>query len=189
MSLEEIKKRIDSEARADAERIKDEGKAEAEAIMSTSRNQASDILEAAKEQAEHESSRMRKELLSGAEIEASTMLIAARESVIEGHIGAVKSRVARMLSDSKQCGKLIEGAAQEFEKLAARKDMVVRVDRKWLAQVRRLGYVAEAGSDGELTMATRDGSVTLDASPMALAEKYEREARSSLSSRLFGSDK
>lgn len=187
MSLEEIRKRIDSEAKSEAERVSEKGRAEADAILAKAREEAEVILKTAKSEAEREASRIKREMVSAAEIEASALLLGAREYVVDGCIVQVKKQVEERLSDTKALGKLIGGAAAEFEALVARKDMVVKAGGPALKDVRKMGFVAKEGEEGELSITSRDGSMALDVSPHSLADKYEPEGRNLLAQKIFGS--
>ncbi len=189
MSLEEIRKRIDSEAKAEAVKVKDEGSSEADSILVEARAQADSILKAARVQGAREADRIKKEVLSGAQIEANAMLLGARESVIDSCMDKVKQQVESKLSDKKMLGRLMDSASAEFETIAARRDMVVRAERSRIADVRKMGFVVQEGAEGELSISSRDGSMAIDISPHSLAEKYEADGRSMLLRRIFGSGK
>ncbi len=184
MSLEEIRKSIDKEARGRADSIREEGAAEAAAILKSARASAAELLKAAKTEAGKESERIRSGQVSGAHIEISSMMVAAREAVLERHMDRLKKSISSELS-GKKLDKIVAGAAKQFSRFAPKGEMVVRVGKRNAAIVKKLGYATVQGKEDQLSIESRDGSVSIDASPRGLTEMHAAEARSALAARLW----
>lgn len=184
MSLEEIRKSIEKEAKGRADSITGDGASEAAAILKTARDSAAGILKAANAEAQKEAARIRHEQISGANMQANSMLVAAREQVLEQHIDRLKKGIAAQI-ESKKLDKVIAGAAKQFAKFSAKSDMVVRTGKSDAKLVKKLGYEYVAGREGELSIESRDGSISIDASPKGLANMHAAEARSLLAARLW----
>jgi vacuolar-type H+-ATPase subunit E/Vma4 len=184
MSLEEIRKSIDKEAKRRADSIKDEGAAEAAAIIKAAKASAAELVKSAHMEAEKEAARVKNEQISGAQMEISTMLVNARESVIERHTEQLKKTVAMQFS-GKMMEKLINAAVKQFGRFAAKDDMVIRAGKHDIELVKRLGYGYVAGADDQLLVESKDGSISIDASPCGMAERHLAEARALLASRLW----
>lgn len=187
MSLEEIRKTIEKEARAEADRVTEEGDREADSAVAEAKQKALEILKAAKAEAQKEADRIKREMLSGAEMEANGIILAAKESVLEHGVGPVMRASVRELS-GKKSDKLIESAVKSFGKLAPKGEIVVKTGKKNIQAVRNLGFLAVEGSRDELTLSTKDGRISLDASAKSIVEQHEKEARSILAARLFGKE-
>lgn len=184
MSLEEIRKSIEREAKGRADSIHEEGASEAAAILKEAKASAADILKAAKAEAEKETERIKMERTSGAQMEANSMLVAAKEEVLERHVHSITKRVAAELS-GKRLDRVVSGAARQFTRFGSKADMVVRTGKRSAAVVKKLGYQMVSGSEGELSVESKDGTISIDASPSALAERRAPEARALLASRLW----
>jgi V/A-type H+-transporting ATPase subunit E len=188
MSLEEIRKSIDRDAKAQAGSIGEAGAAEAAAILKAARLSAAEMLKAAKEEANRETERVRKEKISEAQIEIGSLLVGAKESVLDRHIEPLKRSIASQLS-GKKLDKVLSGAAKEFAKFSSKSHMVVRTGGKNTSLAKRLGYQTVRGSDGDLSVESRDGSVSIDASPAGLTEMYAPQARTLLAAKLWKVEK
>jgi V/A-type H+-transporting ATPase subunit E len=184
MSLEEIRKSIDREAKLRADSIREEGEAEAAAILKAARLSAAELLKAAEAGADKEAERIGREQASGAQMEASSMLVAAKEEVLERHMEQLKKGIAAQLS-ANRLDKVLAGAAKQFARFSPKGEMVVRTGKKNAALVRKLGYDAVAGEEGQLSVESRDGGISIDASPEGLAEMSAPEARTLLAARLW----
>lgn len=184
MSLEEIKKSIDRDAKAQSASISEAGAAEAASILKEAKASASAILSSAKTEAESEAQRVKRERLSEAQMAVSAMLVEAKEAVLEQHIEPLKRSIASELS-GKKLGAVIAGAAREFSKFSPKGTMVVKTGGKNAAVAKKLGYDTVRGADDELTVQSRDGTVSIDASPDGLARMHEAEARRLLAARLW----
>lgn len=184
MSLEEIRRSIDKDAKARADSVEEEGAAEASAILKEAKARAGEILKAAKAEAEKEAERIKREQVSGVQIEIGTMLVNARESVLERHMPSVKKNVAARLG-GKNMNKIIEGAAKQFSRFAPKDQMVVRAGKGNAAIAKKLGYQTLAGKESELVIESKDGSLSIDASPQGLAERHGAEARGLLAAKLW----
>jgi vacuolar-type H+-ATPase subunit E/Vma4 len=184
MSLEEIRKSIDSDAKARSGSIRDQGAAEAAAIIKAAKTSASEILKAATEGAAKETERVKKEKISEAQMEANALVVSAKEDVLERHIEPLKRTIASELS-GKNLSKVLSGAAKEFARFSSKGEMVVRTGSKNAALVRKLGYKTEHGNDSELSVESKDGSITIDVSPHGLTEVYAPRARTLLAAKLW----
>ncbi|MDE1865910.1 MAG: hypothetical protein KGH94_04720 [Candidatus Micrarchaeota archaeon] len=184
MSLEEIRKSIDKDARTRSESIREEGASEASAIIKEAKERASEVIKTAKAEAEKEAERIRREQVSGTQIEVNSMLVNARESVLERHMPSLKKGVASRLS-GKNLDKILAGAAKQFSRFSAKEHMVVRTGKSNAAAARKLGYPVVSGREGELTLEAKDGSVSVDASPSGLAERHAADARGLLAAKLW----
>jgi vacuolar-type H+-ATPase subunit E/Vma4 len=184
MSLEEIRKSIEKEAKGRADSINGEGAAEAADILKTARASASDILKAANAEAQKEMARIKHEQTSGAQMQASSMMVAAKEQVLEQHIDRLKKGIAAQI-ESKKLDKVISAAAKQFAKFSAKSEMVVRAGKSDAKLVKKLGYEYVAGREGQLSIESRDGSISIDASPAGLASMHAAEARALLAAKLW----
>lgn len=184
MSLDEIRKSIDAEARKSADSIKKEGEGEADAVLKAARSRAAEILKAAKSDAEREAERIRGEQISGTRMEASSMVVAAKEAVLERHMDQLRKSIALQLA-AKRLDRVIAGAAKQFARFSPKGSMVVRTGKAHAALVKKLGYEALQGKEGELSVESRDGSVSIDASPHGLARMHAPEARALLAAKLW----
>jgi V/A-type H+/Na+-transporting ATPase subunit E len=184
MSLEEIRKSIDKDAESRADSIREEGASAAAAMIKEARARAAVILKAAKEDAEKEAERIKRERLSGVQMEISSMIFSAKESVLEKQMDGVKRRVASQLA-GKRLEKVIAEAAKQFSKFAPEHQMVVRTGKKNAALVKKLGYSVVLGAGDDLRLESKDGSVSIDASPNGLAERHGAEAKGLLAARLW----
>ena len=184
MSLEEIRKSIDKEATARSGSIEREGAAEAAAILKAARASAAEILRIAKSEAEKEAARVRHEQLSGVQMEVSSLVIAAKEQVLEHHMDGLTRNIATQLG-GRSLNKIIAGAAKQFLKFSSNGKMVIRTGKKNSALVKKLGYEPVHGAEGELLVESRDGTISIDASPSGLAKMHSAEARALLAARLW----
>ena len=79
----------------------------------------------------------------------------------------------------------MSGAARQFSRFSEKDDMVVSDREEEPALIKRLGYEAKPGREGVLSVETRDGSMSIDASPESLAERHAAEAKALLAARLW----
>jgi V/A-type H+-transporting ATPase subunit E len=184
MSLDEIRKSIDKDAKVRADSIREEGAAEAAAILKDARAKAAEILKASKIEAQKDAERIKREQISGVQMEISSMFVNAREAVLERHMQSLKKGITAQLT-GKNLDKVVGGAARQFTKFASKNEMVVRVGKKNAAIVKRLGYQPVSGKENDLSIESNDGSISIDASPNGLADRHAPEARALLASKLW----
>ncbi len=187
MPLEEIRKSIDKDASAQAAKIRAEGDREAEAIINAAEARADEILKAARIEAEKEAGRIKAEQVSGAEIEANSMLLVAMGSVVDREVGRVIREAQKQLGSGSLAEKLLSSALREFSKHASKKDIIVKASKRNARLAKDLGYDAVASdAEEEILISARDGSMSLDASPRTLAAGHDALARRMLHEKLFG---
>ena len=190
MSLDHIRKSIDKDARDQAARIRADGVTEAEAIINAAEAKAADMLKVARAEAEKEAERIRAEQVSGTEIETNSMLLVAMESAVDREIGRVTREARKQLCAGRIIEKILSNAMREFSKTAPKKDIIAKVAKRNVKLAKGLGCdVAASNSEGEITLSTKDGSVSLDASPITLVAGHDALARRILHAKLFGKER
>ncbi len=185
MSLEEIKKSIDKEAKSESAKIISAADTESERILKEAGERALEITGHAKGEAKKEAERVSKERISGAEIEANSVLVAAKESVISKGAVAVKRDVASKIS-KKLIEKSVSAAIKELSKVANKNDIIIKCGKKNEAALKKLGFEVVRSADDVLLVSTRDGTISIDASAESLAAKMDGDIRSLLNEKLFG---
>lgn len=183
MALDELRERIERDAKAEASRIGREAEAEAGRVLGAARKEAAEAKKRARESAERESDEKAKDAKAALEDEIEGMLSSARQEAIGAQLAefgeAVKDRLSLRERD------IIRSAIAEFSRVARPEHSVIRISKRHADLAgRAIGKVEHAEMRGA-SISSLDGRVTADATVDGLAEANSDAIRRALAGRLF----
>ncbi len=184
MALDELRRRIEHDAKAEASRIDGETEAAAERIVEGARRESAEIKARVRESAEKEAELKRKDAKASLEDEVETMLSSARVEAIESQLAEFSESVKDRLSLRER--EIIKSAIAEFSKVARPEHSVVRISKKHADLVGKSTGKIEHDDIRGAVISSIDGKVTADATIDGLAETNSDAIRMSLARGLFG---
>ena len=184
MTLEELRKDIEKDSRADASKIEKNTEKEVEAVLKDAREKAEHIAGSAKADIEAQEEREKKELEADLDIEGSAMLLSAREEVIEKGMKDVRKAIATELKGS-HMKEMLKSAVELFARAVPKEEITVVVAKGEGEMAKGLGLkVQHADVDG-FELYSEDRSVMLDGSIGRLLDSYEDTIKSALYGSIF----
>ncbi|AEA46335.1 V-type ATP synthase subunit E [Archaeoglobus veneficus] len=181
--IEEIRKKGDEEVR----RIKGEAESEAEKIIAEAKEKAEEILKKAKEEAEKEAERLRRQEISGVNLEMKRLLLNKRKEALETVYEIVQDRIKQMDTETKK--KLLENLIKKN----AVGEMVVYsnkddepVVREVISDMADLKYGGNIDCLGGVILESPDGEVRINLTFDELLKQLYEQKMSEVSKILFG---
>ncbi len=186
MPLSGLKEGIAEEAEAKAKQVEADGDEAVEKILAEASAKAEEILGAAKEAAAKDSKAMLQESEANAQIEADSLLLAAKEVVLRRELPKVTKQVADKIRKD-YLAELVAAALSSFSAVASESGMIAEVSKSCEKMVKGPKKVINGMDDGAVFY-SGDRSVRLDATVGSILSRSESELRSATSKVLFQVD-
>lgn len=184
MALDELRKNIERDARAEAARIDKEGESESQRIIAEATRKAEGIKKKAQEGALADVELRKRDTLIELEMEAGNMLAAAKEDNIERQQRQFVEVVKRRLY--KREPEIIKSAVKNFSSVVPLESATIRIDKKNASLVKAPGAKVEHDNIHGVVLVSLDGKVTADATVEGLIESNAETIRGILTGGLFG---
>ncbi len=184
MSLDEIRKSIEDESRSSAARIRKEAEREEGLILDEAGGKADAIIKAAKEEAEYERKRITAEHDAGVELEVNSIMLNAKEQVIESSVVDVRKEVERMLA--KRSGELFKKAVAFFSKSTGSSSIKVVTNKRLASSLGIKKENLEYGDMEGFVLKSADPKAIMDLTAKSISKRYENEMRNAVSRSVFG---
>ncbi len=186
MPLETLKKSITKEAEEKSAAIVEEAEKEASRIIKEAEEQAKEIKRVADAEAEKEAQRLRKEGESGTEIEASSMLLEAKNIAIERALQKSIGMLRGELSKKAMKKVLDQGIKQFAEVIGSNSAMVIKTAKQNADIVKGMGHKVEYADIDGFILCSPDGKIALNATADSIIEGQAENARRFIEAELFG---
>ena len=186
MALEVLVKEISKKGEEEIKRIRAEAEKEAEQIIAEAKEKAEDILKKAKEEAEKEAERLRRQEISGVNLEMKRLMLNKRKDALESVFGMVKDRIKQMDSEMKK--KLLENLIKKN----AVDGMIVYSNKDYEPVVREIISGMELKYGGNIDclsgmiLESPDGEVRINLTFDELLKQLYEQKMSEVSKILFG---
>ncbi len=184
MALDELRRRIEHGARAEAAGIEKEAEAQAARAIDEAREMAAAMKRKAHESAMEEAGFKKKDAHVELEDEIESMLAAAREEAVEGQLGEVVEAVKAKLEQRER--DIIKSAIAEFLRTAHMGQAVVKINGKNDDLVGKSVAKVEHANIKGVSVSSLDGKITADATVEGLAEANADAIKRELAAALFG---
>jgi|GEM_PF-1626622 vacuolar-type H+-ATPase subunit E/Vma4 len=184
MALEELRRRIEQDARAAAAKLEKEGDDEAKRMLDEARERAGKAKRAARERAQAEAEQRFNEMLTALETESGSILSAAREECVERELRPFRAAVRRKLQAREH--DIIRSALKSFSAIMPLEQSFVKVDKRNAALAEgaaRIEY--EDGMHG-IVLASPNRRVTVDATIDGIMASNADSIRRILAKGMFG---
>jgi V/A-type H+-transporting ATPase subunit E len=186
MPLETLRKSITKEAEEKSAEIVKEAEKEASRIIREAEEQAKEMKKAADAEAEKEAQRLRKEGESGTEIEASSMLLEARDTATERALQKSLGRLRDELSKKTMKKVLDQGMKQFAELVGSGSAIVIKTAKQNADIVKGMGHKIEYTDIDGFIICSPDGKIALNATVSSIIEGQAENARRIIGAELFG---
>ncbi len=186
VGLSDIKKAIDADAAAAAQKNIDGAKRQEAEIIGQARLRAEEIRKNASERAKALRETLLKEAEAELSVEVGNMLASAREEVVSKQLPAIKKAVAKELEKS-YTGEISEKALRFFSTVTQKDDIIVEGSGKVLEKLKK-GYGKKVvnNSISGVIIYTSDKKARLDADVNDITEDAANQIKGAISECLFG---
>ena len=168
MSLNELRNEIEKEAKGSVSSIRKEGSDEEKRILKEADEKAKEILKEAELEAEAIRERIRKEGDANIEMERRSILLRAREEVLEKEISKIRERIES--EAKKNYEKILDDAIKRFSQIVQKKEMVVYTGKENMKILKEHGIGGEYEDIDGFVLSSKDNSVSLDATIQHMVE-------------------
>lgn len=183
--MDKLQKQILNDASRRAEEAESLARKQAAEILQKAKERAREIEDAKKKELADEISRMEAEQVANSELEENSVMLDARNAVIEGALPGVRSLVVKMMKE-KGYEKLVSMAIREAEEIAPQNELVLVVNKGDSAHVKNFkGKVTYGEVVNGIEIQTKDGSVKITATIDGLFERNRQEIEKALIEEAF----
>ncbi len=163
MPLEKLQKQILDDAKRKADEIEGEARKQAAEVVKQAKETAKGIEDEANSEIEQELAREEAEYAANAELQEQSILLGAREHVVEGLMPKLKSMTAKKLRVSGY-SKLINLAVKEAHSIAPDEDLTVVIGKNDAKLVKDFGGKVRYGDfGGGVEIYTKNGAIKISA--------------------------
>lgn len=191
MSLEELKKSLLQEAKAQAKRMEADAQKLAEQRLDAARAQAKAIVSEAAERAQRAAAAEKNERQGAAQLKAKKITSEAQNRVLGQGLEKIWKEFSELPAQKAEYERLLKRLISHAEKEIG-KGAVVAVNSRDQAIAKRLSKNVSgkaAGIAGGAIVASADGSISVDCSLESLFSQKEEEMRKLVYSEIFGGKK
>ena len=190
MSLEELRKSLEQEGKAEAGRITGEAERQAEEILSKAREEAKEIVSGAKARAEAAAQAERNERIGACQLRAKRATSEARNRVIGQALQKIWAEFAEIPKEKAEYERLMKRQISMAENELG-KGSTVKVREEDLGLARRIAKNPPKGAEmaGGAIISNTDGTVSIDCSLEAIFAGHEEKLRKLVYHELFGKGK
>jgi len=187
MALEVLIEEIRKKGEEEIKKIREEAEKEAEQIIAEAKEKAEDILKKAKEDAEKEAERLRRQEISGVNLEMKRLMLNKRKEALESVFEIVKDRIKQMDSDTKR--RLVENlikknAVGEMVIYSSKDDEPIV--REVISGMSELRYGGNIDCLGGVILESLDGEVRINLTFDELLKQLYEQKMGEVSKILFG---
>ncbi len=184
MALDELRRNIERDARAEASRIERDSDSSTKKTIGEAERAAGEIKKKAEENALAEVELKRKDMLIELEMEASSIIDAAKEENVERQLKVFLAMIRKRLYLKEQ--EIIKSAIRNFSNVVALEHSRIRISRKNAGLVKVQGAKIEPEEIRGVFLVSADGKVAADATIDGLVEANAEAIRGVLAGGLFG---
>ncbi len=184
MSLNELRNEIEKEAKSSVSRIRKEGSDEEKRILKEAEEKAKEILKEAELEAEAIRERIRKEGDANIEMERKSILLQAREEVLEKEISKIREKIKS--EAKKNYEKIFDGAIKKFSQIVQKKDIVVCTGKENMRILKEHGIGGEYEDIDGFILSSKDNSISLDATIQHMIESNIESVKNFALDSFFG---
>ncbi len=185
MSLEALQKEIEKKGKEDARKLEDEARARAEQIISDAKKRIKDIEAYEQSSLKDEIRRLENEYLASSELSRNTLLLEAREQVVNEVYARLRRELVKDLRErQKQIFDKAKKMAKDMEGMQHVRFVINKKDAALLKGV--IGKIDYQDLSGGLIVVSEDGSIKIDASIDSLLDNSADAIKSVITSALFG---
>lgn len=187
-TLQELRKGLVQEARAEAKKIIGDMEKQGETKLSAVKAEAKKISAEAKARAEQAVAAERNERISAAQLRAKKIIAEAMNKVVEQGLADTWSEFTKVPEKKEVYEKLMKQVISTGEKELGG-DCIVMVNRKDSGLAKKLSKNVskeEVEISGGAIISTKDGSITIDNSLEAIFSQNEEETRKLVYTEVFG---
>ena len=190
MSLDEIKRNIEEQAKREAGGLRQAAEKEKDSLLSEAAARIKEMNLKASMELEEELKAMGDDSDSNIELAVKDMTLSAKEEALAAEIPKVRQLLAKFVRKSKSYGKLFKAALKQAAGILPEGELVIAVNRSDKSQVAGLKEKVEFESiGGGLIIRPKSGDIRIDATLDRVMDSRMEEMKNMIMDGLFGSRK
>lgn len=188
MSLEALQKEIEKKGGEQAKKLEEEARKEAELILADANKQVEEMGEREKQNLKDEIKRLENEYLANSELAKNTLLLGAREQLVNEIYARVRRELVKDLRDKQK--QIFDKARKMAKGMEGMEHVHFVINRKDAALLKGVvGRIDYENLSGGLIVESEDGSIRINASIDSLLDNSADAIKSAITSTLFGDAK